>query len=269
MFLGTSSYTWPFFARQAASQEDYSLFALQMLRHASANKIRYCQFCDNLPPHKWTEDDRRHIKLVAEENDINIQVGTRGLTPGNMQRYLAIAAFFGSPFLRVVIDDEGYAPTPEKAIAVIRQLLPTLEKEGIILAIENHDRFSAETLESIIQRTSEELVGICLDTANSLGAGQGINEVLAILAPYTVNLHVKDIHINRVPGNMGFAIEGSIAGEGLIDIPNIIRKLGKTGRCLTATLELWVKENENVQNTIDKEQQWVDKSIQYLKTILS
>jgi L-ribulose-5-phosphate 3-epimerase UlaE len=68
---------------------------------------------------------------------------------------------------------------------------------------------------------------------------------------------------------MGFTVEGSIAGEGLIDLPNIIRKLDKTGKCSTATLELWMKENEDIQQTIDKEQQWADKSIQYLKTILS
>ena len=112
-------------------------------------------------------------------------------------------------------------------------------------------------------------MGICLDTANSLGAGEGISEVVQLLAPYTVNLHVKDILIKRVPHKMGFIVEGVAAGDGMIDILSVIQQLKQTGRCKTATLELWSNPATTMEETIAKEKKLVKKSIQYLKKIIA
>ncbi|MGH8016922.1 MAG: sugar phosphate isomerase/epimerase family protein [Opitutaceae bacterium] len=109
---------------------------------------------------------------------MKLEVGTRGLAPGNIDRYINLAVEIGSPFLRVVIDDDGYEPEPGVIIDRLRELAPRLEAGGIVLAIENHDRFRSAGLARIVEDAGSEFVGICLDTANSFGAAEDPGTVL-------------------------------------------------------------------------------------------
>lgn len=242
--------------------------ASDLLQHAAANGISYVQFGDNLPLEKLSHAEREQLQALAARLNVNIEVGTRRLTQEQILLCLPIAQQFSSRFLRVVIDDQDYHPTEAEVIGVIHELLPKLKKAGVMLAIENHDRFPAKTLERIIQKTDRDWVGICLDTANSLGAGEGHQAVLETLAPYTINLHVKDITITRLPHKMGFIVEGCAAGQGLLPIPVVLATLEKYGRCQTATLEVWSQPAETVEVSIANELRWVDQSIQYLKKLL-
>ena len=110
---------------------------------------------------------------------------------------------------------------------------------------------------------------MCLDTANSLGAGEGLGEVLAVLGSYTINLHIKDFIVKRLNHKMGFRISGCVAGTGIVDIPSLIGEISKHGRCHTAILEFWSDPESTIEETIEKETQGVEKSIEYLKTILT
>ncbi len=94
-----------------------------------------------------------------------------------------------------------------------------LESRGIILALENHDRLHASVFRDIVEASSSNNVGICLDCVNSMGIGEDIETVLKFLAPYTVNLHIKDFSVKRVSHKMGFVIEGTPAGQGLLNLP--------------------------------------------------
>lgn len=266
MLFGISTFTFPW---AVGSNDSNSLSAIHLLNFASSNNIGVVQFGDNYPLHQLSIAELQTIKSIAGNQGIIIETGTRGLTIENTERYLAIALFFGSPFLRIVIDEAGYEPDKNEVISIITQLLPSLKKNNIVLALENHDRFSASTLKDIINATDKDYVGICLDTANSLGAGEGVNQVLQILMPYTVNLHIKDIVIKRVDYKMGFTVEGVAAGDGVIDIPKIIQQLETTGRCKSATLEIWSSPEATIEDTIKKEKQLVEESIIYLRNYLS
>ncbi|RYZ76156.1 MAG: sugar phosphate isomerase/epimerase, partial [Proteobacteria bacterium] len=240
-----------------------------LLRFAARHDIRYVQFGDNMPLHDLTEDELNQLADTASDLHIHIQTGTRRLTVENISRYLLIAEKLKSAFLRVVIDDEDFHPDEHQVIEAIRTLVPVLEKKRIRLAIENHDRFPATALVNIIEQTNPQLVGICLDTANSIGANEGVNEVVRVLGPYTINLHVKDITIKRLPHKMGFNIEGCAAGKGVLNIPQVIGQLKHYNHCDTATLEVWSSPEPTIEESIAKEKRWVEASIHYLKTILS
>lgn len=239
-----------------------------LLQYARQQGVRNVQFGDNLPLHQLAGGEKAELKAVSQALRVCIDVGTRRLTKEQVLLYFPIALCFHSSFIRVVIDDAGYRPDEKTVTEEIERLLPHLQKNNVMLAIENHDRFPAKTLERIIRNTDQNLVGICLDTANSLGAGEGIGEVVSVLAPYTVNLHVKDIGIKRLPHKMGFTVEGCAAGDGMLHIPQIIDEVKKYNRCRTATLEVWSSPESTLEKTIAKEKQWVEKSIAYLKTIL-
>jgi sugar phosphate isomerase/epimerase len=137
--------------------------------------------------------------------------------------------------------------------------------DGIWLGIENHDRFTAATLREIIEDAGCERIGVCLDTANSLGAGEGLDVVVETLAPLVLNLHVKDFHIARVPHQMGFTVTGRPAGSGCLDVGRLLERLAPARRCETAILEIWTPPEARIEETIAKEATWAAQSIQYLK----
>ena len=113
-------------------------------------------------------------------------------------------------------------------------------------------------LEHIIQETDGEWVGVCLDTANSLGAGEGLSEVVRVLSPYVLNLHIKDVIIERVDHMMGFTVRGCPAGQGIVDITGLLQAIRQHGRCGSAILELWSNPESTIQATLKKEKQWFE-----------
>ena len=267
MKLGISTYSCPWSIGVNGFLPRHQLSADELIEFASANNIHYVQFGDNYQLHN-SKQKMQALKTKAAESNINIQVGTRRLQYDHILEYIEIAHEFQSPFLRIVIDDAGFHPTKEEVIKTIKKLLPIFEKKKMILAIENHDRFKAEILKQIILETSPEYVGICLDTCNSLGAGEGINEILTALLPYTVNLHIKDFKIERVDHKMGFNMYGTPAGTGMLDIPLILQAFTKSKKCETATLEIWMNPLPTIEETVQQEAKWVEQSIQYLKKFI-
>ena len=124
-----------------------------------------------------------------------------------------------------------------KSVTTIEGLLPEFERAGVVLAIENHDRFKARTLAGMLERLGSEHVGICLDTVNSFGALEGPEVVVDVLGPWTVNLHVKDFAIFRAGHLMGFTVEGRPAGQGRLDVPWLLQKLHELGRDPNAIID--------------------------------
>ncbi len=62
-------------------------------------------------------------------------------------RHIEMAAYFGSPIVRMVIDGNDYYPELDTILSVIRNSRQELESKGIILAIENHDRLHASVFQ--------------------------------------------------------------------------------------------------------------------------
>jgi sugar phosphate isomerase/epimerase len=268
MHLGISTFSFPW-SFGAGDFAPVNPFTYKDLFLAAAKKnIKYVQFGDNYPLHKLSRDELRDLRFTADELEIKIQVGTKGLSVLNVTNYLGIAHSFNSPFLRIIIDEDSYHPSEEEVTRILKELIPALQQANVQLIIENHDRFKVQTLKRIIENTDPEWIGICLDTTNSLGAGEGINEVVDTLSPYTVNLHIKDFKIARVKHKMGFNVIGCVAGEGMLDIPWLLKEVGKHGKCETATMELWSEPGQTIELTLENEKTWAEKSIDYLKTLV-
>lgn len=269
MHFGLGTYTFPWNIMLSGSNPSHSFDFRNMLKFTEDNNIRFFQFGDNYPLHLLTKTELAELKKSAVEKNIQVQVGTRGLHVEQTKNYLFLAAEFNAPFLRVVTDDGDYLPSENEVIRIIRELLPFLKETGIVLAIENHDRFTAKTLASIVEQTDAASVAICLDTTNSFGVGESIGEIAPVLLPYTVNLHIKDFNVTRADHKMGFSITGAAAGKGMLNIPGLLNQASHYKRCSTATLEIWMNEEETPQQTIAKEMEMVTESIKYLKKYIS
>ena len=268
MRLGLSTYTYTWAVGVPGQMPLKPLSAYDLINNANLLKVDCVQIADNLPLHQFKNEELLNISAYALTKNVEIEVGTRGLTEENLRRYISIAKIFASPILRIVIDAPGYAPSLEEAAGILKKAIPYLKENKIKLAIENHDRFKAAEFVYLVENTDPAWVGICLDSVNSMGAGEGIEEVVKTLAPYTINLHIKDFSIRRVSHKMGFVIEGTPAGKGMLDVPSLVQKVQEKANCQSAILELWTAPEDTIDKTILKESLWAKESIDYLKTII-
>jgi len=267
MQLGISSYTYTWSIGVPGSLPDRQMSATDLVDRAAAFGLKLVQIADNLPLGNFTDAELENLCQYAFKKGVSIEMGGRGLTPEHTLRCLNVAEKLHSPILRMVIDDRGFEPDIPSIIQIIRDLLPEFESRKIKLAIENHDRLKAREFEHIVLATNYDWVGICLDSVNSMGAGEGFETVAEILIPYTINLHLKDFTIQRVSHKMGILIEGTPAGTGMLNIPALIEKLNQTGRCEHAILELWTPPEPDLPDTIAKEIDWANRSVEYLRKI--
>jgi sugar phosphate isomerase/epimerase len=261
--ISTYTYTWAFGVPGSEPRELMSPFDL--INKAVTMGVECVQIADNFPLHKMADQDLKRLAEYAGAKKVVIEAGSRGLTEKNLQIYITIAEKISSPILRMVIDNENYRPHTEDVVAIIRNAIPEFKSRNIILALENHDRLHASVFRDIIEKTGSEFAGICLDCVNSMAIGEGIETVVDLLGPYTVNLHVKDFSVKRVHHKMGFIIEGTPAGHGLLDLEMILGKLKDYNRCQSAILELWTPPEQDIGLTIRKEREWANNSIVYLK----
>ncbi len=266
--IGSYSYAWAIGVAGYPAPSppmNYSAF----LQRSAELGVKLVQIADNLPLHTLKSPELDALFTAAQQLDLAIEVGTRGIQPDHLRRYLHIAQRCQSSILRVVIDTEEHHPEPPEIVSIIKDILPEYEQAGITLALENHDRFPAKTLAWIIDALASPYVGICLDTVNSFGALEGPMVVVDTLGPYVVNLHVKDFVMRRADHNMGFMLTGTPAGAGMLDVAWLLGRLNEFGRDYNAILELWPPPEADITQTISKEDAWVVASIDYLHTLIS
>jgi sugar phosphate isomerase/epimerase len=237
--------------------------ALGLVRRAAHYGVHLVQIADNLPLDALSESALDALLTESDRLGVSIEVGTRGIQPNHLRRYLGIAQRCRSPILRVVVDTRDHHPSPDEVVSLLNPLLPAFESAGVTLAIENHDRFKVRQLVDILYALDSPHVGICLDTVNSFGALEDPARVVGELGPHVVNLHVKDFRVRRVDHNMGFVVEGTPAGQGMLDLPWLLAALW--GQAFNAILELWPAPEPTADATAAKEDDWVAMSIPYLR----
>lgn len=266
MKLGLGSYAFAWSIGVPGHVPARPMDACAFLDAAVQLRVRVVQVCDNLPLIDLPPVELARFEARARGAGVAVELGMRGLQADDVRRHLELAVRLGSPFLRLVVDRGEDHPSPEEVVARVRGLLPDFRAAGVRLAIENHDRFSARTLASIVEETDPEQVGICLDTVNSLGALEGPDVVVGTLSRYVLSLHVKDFTIQRVPSMMGFVVSGAPAGEGRLDIPWVLAELRHAGRSCNAIIETWPPFGPTLEATIALEHAWVETSVRNLRT---
>ncbi len=265
MRLGISSYTYVWAVGVPGYPQERPMTAMDLLRKSSELGVTVLQVADNLPLDRLNDIELGGFCDRARALNIALELGTCGIEPGNLLTYLRLATRLQSPILRTVIDAENQHPSAEVVIGVLRELMPAFEQAGVQLAIENHDRFKAATLAHILEQVGGQNLGICLDTANSIGCVENLETLVAVLGPRIVNVHVKDYAIFRPPHLKGFVVEGRPAGQGAVDVPWLLRELERLGRDVNIILELWPPPEDQLADSIAKEERWTRESIQYLR----
>ncbi len=268
MQLGISSFTYTWAVGVPGHPPERPLTAVELLDKAADLGLSLVQICDNLPLDRLSPADRDVFERHAADLGIGVEVGTRGIAVNHLRTYLHLAERLHSPILRTITDTADHRPSEDEVVETLKSAMPDFERAGICLALENHDRFKVQTLVRILERIGSDYAGICLDTANSFGALEGPDVVVAALGPWAVNVHVKDFAVQRASHKMGFSVEGRPAGKGQLDIAWLLQTLRAQGRDLNAILELWTPPDESLAATIAKEAAWATESVAHLRRLI-
>lgn len=238
---------------------------LGLLDFARRHGVRVVQLADNLPQHERSSEQRAALKTAAQKSGILLELGARSLTESHLQTYLDLCREMNCSLLRFVTDQDHYEPSLSDLTSLLRNAAPVLAAARVTLGLENHDRLRAVELRRLIDDVGSPHVGICLDTANSFGTGEGLEYVAEILAPVTVNLHVKDVAIRRLPHLMGFVIQGCPLGEGCLPIHRLLDRLRNLGYQDSVLLEAWHPPEPDEPSTVAGELASAERSISTLK----
>ena len=226
------------------------------------------QIADNAPLTELSKSARKDLWKQAEDLGLFVEIGGRGLQADNLNRHLEIAAEAGSPVLRMVIDGPGYEPSFDELPTILEAAASLCAGQDVVLAIENHDRFEAKQFAAWFDEVDSPCLGLCLDSVNSYGCGEGFRETIDTLLPYTVNFHLKDFRVRRQPYMLGLVIEGTPVGEGFLPVKSVVDRLTEMGKCQSVIVEHWTAPEDTVEATIAKEMGWCERSILNLNTLI-
>ena len=268
MRLGLSSYTYTWAIGVPGAVPERPLNAAGLIERAAALDVEVVQFADNLPLERLPAKEFDRLGAQARTAGLDIELGTRGIDPAHLRRCLAVARSLDCSLLRTVVDTHEHHPSPQDTVRELRPLREDFQRADVTLAIENHDRFTAAELCSVVDALGADWTGVCLDTVNSFGALEGPAIVIETLAPLTVNLHVKDFSITRAWHAMGFSIEGAPAGQGRLDVAALLSAIRRYRDDVSAVVELWTPPEDRLADTIAKELEWAQASVEFLRPLL-
>jgi 3-oxoisoapionate decarboxylase len=268
MKLALSSYAYNWAVGVSGYPPERPMTVFDLLDQAVELGVHVVQVVDNIRFEQLQREEQECLACRADQQGVEIEVGVRGIQGNHLEESIHLAERMHARILRTVVDKGDYRPSEEEIVRTIKVVLPLLEKSNISLAVENTERFKARTFAQLIQKLSSQNVGICLDTTNNYGIGEGIEAVVKTLGPFTLDLHLKDYSIRRMSHQLGFILEGCPAGHGQLDIPWILKELRRFGCDPSVVLELWTPPEASLEDTIDKEKKWVAQSIKYLKGLI-
>jgi sugar phosphate isomerase/epimerase len=100
---------------------------------------------------------------------------------------------------------------------------PILRRYKVKLAIENHKGWRAAEHSAWVKQVGSEYVGVCYDFGNNIALCEDPAETYRLLAPLTIYVSFKDMAV--APYDDGFLLSEMALGEGMLDIPGMVKGL--------------------------------------------
>lgn len=268
MRLAIGSFTYPWAIGVPGYPPTRPLTAVGLLDRAAALGVKVVQICDNLPLDRLTPAELTALSERAHRLGISVEVGTRGLGRRRLLSYLALAQQLGSPIVRTVTDSADSVPSDVQIVQQLRAVAADYETAAVTLAVENHGRHASRRLVRLLEEVDSPRVRVCLDTANSLGALERPEETLEVLAPWAVNLHLKDYTVRRLSHQFGYEITGCPVGGGMLDVVSVLDRMRRMSVDVSVVVELWTPPEATLEATIALQERWASDSVSYLRALL-
>ena len=117
---------------------------------------------------------------------------------------------------------------------------PILRKHKVKLAIENHKGWRAAEHAAWVRQVGSEYVGVCYDFGNNIALCEDPAETYRLLEPLTIYVSFKDMAV--APYDEGFLLSEMALGEGILDIPAMVKGLQQRDPTMIFALEMITRE---------------------------
>lgn len=103
---------------------------------------------------------------------------------------------------------------------MVELAVPIVEKHKVPLAVENHKDQRIEDRVSLLEHTSSQYVGACVDTGNSFALLDDLYGAIEALAPFAFSVHLKDQSLSEYDD--GLLLGDVPLGAGSFDLKRIV-----------------------------------------------
>ncbi|MGW4567389.1 sugar phosphate isomerase/epimerase family protein [Streptomyces sp. NPDC004561] len=262
--ISTYAYLW-----RISSRAPQPMSLTDMLRDTARLGGEVFQICDYAPIESYDRTQLADVRATARELGLRLELGTRGVRPAHLLKYLDMAGELGVGLVRSMINTADHRPDAGEAVTLLRQTVPRYADAGVTLGLETYEQVATDDLLAVVRGVDSPRLGVVLDPGNSVARLERPVDVVAATAPYVVNIHVKDFAFTRRDGWVGFTYAGCPLGEGLLDYDAMIATVraarpGEHGR-INQIVEHWLPwQDEGFDATARLEHQWTQASIDTL-----
>ncbi|SDY77610.1 sugar phosphate isomerase/epimerase family protein [Herbiconiux ginsengi] len=260
--LGTYAFFW-----QHSDRVDDPLTLRGALEATRALDVELFQICDYAPLDAMSDAEVSEAAAAARDFGVGIQLGTKGIPPAHLARYLELAEAFDARLVRSMLYGPGSRPTLAEAEAQLRAALPAYEASGVTLALETYEQVATTDLVDLVESIGSDHLTICLDPANVVARLELPRDCVERTAALTGNVHAKDFAFARQPGWVGFTYSGAAMGEGLHDYEHLLETVRPRERGIDEIVEHWLPWQGDPETTIRTERAWTQQSIDYLRSM--
>ncbi|WP_373236271.1 sugar phosphate isomerase/epimerase family protein [Cohaesibacter celericrescens] len=262
--LGTYMFRWSIGHKDLVP--DKPLTPMDILTIADTHGFKVVQYADNMPLETLSDEALQILYKTSCDKGIALELGTESFDADEVARNIDLAGRIDAKILRIALDTKDAAKPVSELAAEFTELLPQAKENGVRLAIENHFNFPSRRLVELLDVIADDSLGVCLDVANSICAGEWPMETVGILAPFTINLHLKDYVIIPDAYGVGFRIYGCPLGTGKLDIDAVMKALQHCPGDMSVILEHWLpKTNDDLVAARAKEHEWLAAHIKAAK----
>jgi sugar phosphate isomerase/epimerase len=261
MPVGLSTYAFFWRSSDAAPQP---LGLPEMLTQTKALGGTVFQICDYPAIESMSPARLRGLRDHAADLDVTLELGTRGISLAHLERYRELAALLGAGFVRSMLHTADHKPSPAEAIGLLRQALPAYRDQGVTLGLETYEQVPTKDLLAVVQGVDSPNLGVCLDPGNCVARLEMPAYVIGEVAPYVVNMHIKDFVFTRQDGWVGFSLTGCPLGTGLLDYDGMVRTVQPEARGISQIIEHWLPRASTMEATCRTEQEWTRRSCVFL-----
>ncbi len=135
---------------------------------------------------------------------------------------------------------ESFRQAWRQAWKMITLAEPHLRKRRMRIAIENHKNLRTPDLLDFMDRIQSEYVGLTFDFGNNYVLMEDPLEMAQALAKYVYSSHIKDHLLKEYED--GFLLHDAVLGEGVIDLPGVMRTLRQANPDIRFTLETMTRD---------------------------
>jgi sugar phosphate isomerase/epimerase len=237
-----------------------------VIRQSRELGIERLQICENSRPLEVSKAGWEEAMRCASELGVEIQLGCKTLKADVVERYLTLAQDIGCAQLRIVMEEHDEHANRENATRLLEQIVPKIQRLGMRLALENHFDISSTLLVELASAYPADIVGFCVDTANSLRSFEPAADVLKLLQNRAYCYHLKDY---RVVGSMiSFSVVGAPLGEGDLPLNDCLRQILASPPVPPLFVETWVPSENTRHGDMAAETDWLKRSVKNLRSRL-